>query len=126
MTTAAYGVRSLNADQRYLIWKYCHEQGEAWRKEHQAIQTDANRKRSEATKKQHAVSNPRAGEKSGSATNCRTTRRHKSEAAKAEASKTNRGAVARGDKLAKDRPDLAEAVRQGKMRPRQAQEQMKS
>ena len=84
MTTAAYGVRSLNADQRYLIWKYCHEQGEAWRKEHQAIQTEANRKRSEAQ-----IGIPKAKAKERSATICRTTLgRHKSKAAKAEETKS--------------------------------------
>lgn len=37
--------------------------------------------------------------------------------AKAEAAKVNPGAVARGDRLVKCRPDLAEKVRLGDMRP---------
>jgi len=45
--------------------------------------------------------------------------------AKAAASKTNPGAVARGDKLVKDRPDLAEKVRQGKMKPAAAHRELK-
>jgi len=45
--------------------------------------------------------------------------------AKAAASKTNTGAVARGDKLVKNRPDLAEKVRLGLMKPAEAHRQMK-
>lgn len=40
--------------------------------------------------------------------------------AKAAASKTNPGAVARGDKLVKERPDLAEEVRKGNTKPAEA------
>ena len=49
----------------------------------------------------------------------------KAEQAKATASKTNTGAVARGDKLAKDRPDLADQVRKGDIRPSEAHRQMR-
>jgi len=74
----------------------------------------ANRTRSEAAKEQHAVSNPRAGE-------ClvvrqsveQPERRDKGNQAKAALSKTNPGAVARGDKLAKERPDLPHFVANG-------------
>jgi hypothetical protein len=41
--------RDLSADQRYLIWKYCHEQGDAWQKQHEAIADKANQKRSGET-----------------------------------------------------------------------------
>ena len=44
---------------------------------------------------------------------------------KAAASKTNPGAVARGDKLVKERPDLAEKVRLGSIRPAVAYRQMR-
>ena len=45
--------------------------------------------------------------------------------AKAAASKTNVGAVARGDKLDRARPDLAEKVRLGTLRPAEAHKQMR-
>jgi len=48
-----------------------------------------------------------------------------SSTAKAKASKTNRGAVERGDALAKHRPDLAEQVRMGEMKPTEAYRTMK-
>jgi hypothetical protein len=44
---------------------------------------------------------------------------------KAAASKTNAGAVSRGDTLAKERPDLAEKVRMGKMKPAEARRRAK-
>ena len=51
--------------------------------------------------------------------------KHPEAKAKAAASKTNPGAVARGDKLAKERPDLADMVRLGLMKPAEAHRQMK-
>jgi len=42
--------RDLVAEQRYLIWKLCHEQSEAFQAEKRRIQEEANRKRSEAAK----------------------------------------------------------------------------
>jgi len=69
---------------------------------------EANAKRSEATKAQHEVSNPRAGETYGAATNSGATKRSKNNTAKASASGTNRGAVEKGETLRKNRPDLAE------------------
>jgi len=118
--------RDLNAEQRYLIWKFCAEQSEAWQAQQRRIREEANRKRSEAAKGQHAVSKPYAGEKMvvGQSvplpSDC-----HKTKEAAATASKTNPGAVARGDKLAKDRPDLAEKVRLGELKPSEAHRQAK-
>ena len=112
--------RDLVAEQRYLIWKFCNEQSDAWDIEKQRIADEANAKRS---KRQKGVSKTKASKRS--ATECRTTFDHKAHAAKATASKTNPGAVARGDKLAKDRPDLAEAVRHGKLKPAEAHRRMK-
>jgi len=115
--------RDLVAEQRYLIWKLCHEQSEAFQAEKRRIQEEANRKRSEAAKVQ-----PRAEtgvfqpvvEQSVPQPD-----RHKSKPSKAIASKTNPGAVARGDKLAKKRPDLADQVRKGEIKPAEAHRQMK-
>ena len=52
-------------------------------------------------------------------------RRDKGNQTKAAASKTNAGAVARGDRLAKERPDLAAKVRKGELKPTEAHRQMK-
>ena len=71
-------------------------------KQQQAIQDEANRKRS---KTQKGVSKAEAKERAG--TKCSRTSKQPERKAKAAASKTNPGAVARGDKLAKERPDLA-------------------
>ena len=124
--------RDLVAEQRYLIWKYCHEQSEAWQAEQRRIKEEANRKRSEAAKEQ-----PRIKTEDGktifavsqvdeqSVHPPERQKEAKERKAKAAASKTNPGAVARGDKLAKERPDLADMVRLGLMKPAEAHRQMK-
>jgi hypothetical protein len=68
------------------------------------IQAEANRKRSEAAKEQHKVSNPRVGESLVVRQSVAEPERHPGQQAKAAAAKVNMGAVARGDKLAKERP----------------------
>jgi hypothetical protein len=50
---------------------------------------------------------------------------NRAKVAKAAASKTNAGAVSRGDTLAKERPDLAEKVRMGEMKPAEARRRAK-
>ncbi|MFZ3118223.1 MAG: MT-A70 family methyltransferase [Variovorax sp.] len=126
--------RDLTADQRYLIWKDCSEHSAAWMAEQQRIQDEANRKRSEAAKVQHEVSNPRAGETvAEKPVQPQVVARpeteslvvaqvvpvpetaHKTREAKAAASKTNRGTVERMDRLVRDRPDLAEKVKVGEL-----------
>jgi len=42
--------RDLVGEQRYLIWKFCYEQSEAFKAKKKRIQEEANRKRSEAQK----------------------------------------------------------------------------
>jgi len=123
--------RDLVAEQRYLIWKHVHEHSDAWQAEQKRIQDEANAKRAEAAKAQENRANqhtkPEAVEvvpQSVAAPAKKTE--HKTSATKAAASKTNRGAVERGDKLAKERPDLAEQVRLGKIKPAAAYRQMKS
>ena len=106
-------------DQRYLIWKWLNEKSEAMQSEIKRIADEANKARSEAQ-----VGIPKA-EKQRAGTNCARTSKHPERQAKATASKTNAGAVARGDKLAKDRPDLEEKVRKGEMKPVEAHRQMK-
>lgn len=113
--------RDLVAEQRYLIWKHCNEQSEAWQSERQQITDEANAKRSETQK-----GVPKAEAKERAATQCRTTSdKHPGQSAKAAAAQVNLGAVARGDKLATERPDLAEDVRMGRIKPAAAHRQMK-
>jgi len=50
----------------------------------------------------------------------------KGESAKASLAGVNRGTVIRGDVLANERPDLAEKVRLGELRPAAAHRQMKN
>lgn len=112
--------RDLVADQRYLIWKHCHERSEEHRETQRRIAEEANRKRS---KTQKGV--PKEEAKERARTECPKTFAEPGKAAKAAASKTNPGAVARGDKLAKHRPDLAEKVRTGELKPAEAHRQMR-
>lgn len=125
--------RDMSAQQRYLIWKRLGERSAEFQAEIAKRKAEANKARSEAAKKQHETSNPRAGEKSGSATSCGDTKRdHEAEAAqksataKAKASKTNRGAVESMDQLDRKRPDLADQVAGGTMKPAQAMKQMRN
>lgn len=139
--------RDLVAEQRYLIWKFCHEHSESWLAEKRRIQDEANRKRSEATREQPRNADGTMGEKpvvqQSVALPVRSKSQRELEAeaitgcvledpvlrpatqAKAAASKTNAGAVQRGDVLANRRPDLAEKVRKGDIKPAEAHRQMK-
>ena len=110
--------RDLVAEQRFIIWDYCNGQSAAWQAEKARIQAEANRKRSEAAKAQHEVSKPRAGEHKPVMVVEHSVlppkpKNEPGKKAKATASKTNKGAVARGEKLIKKRPDLAEDLRVG-------------
>ena len=120
--------RDLVDEQRYLIWLECSRNSEAWQAERQKIADAANQRRSEAAKQQPRVDNgfgPKPKEQVVEhIVPLPAPDRHKSKPAKAAAAKVNIGAVARGDKLAKHRPDLAEAVRKGELRPAAAHRQL--
>lgn len=113
--------RDLVDEQRYLIWKQCNEKSEQWQSKHQQLVDEANEKRS---KTQIGISKADIIKKERRGTECSRTL-HPARKAKASASKTNPGAVLRGDKLVKERPDLAEQVRLGKMKPAEAHRQMR-
>lgn len=120
--------RDLVAEQRYLIWKFCNEHSNEFQRAKEQIKADADRKRSEAAKEQHEISNPRAGEKKVLVVQQSVAvpeDQHKATQAAAAMSQTNAGAVARGDKLAKQRPDLAMKVMQGEIKPVEAHRQMR-
>ncbi len=115
--------RDLADEQRYLIWKHCSEHSEEWQAEKDRIADEANEKRSVASKGNDSAAKER---KNGACTKCtRTVSKQPARKSKAAASKTNKGAVARGDMLAKERPDLAEQVRLGKMKPAEAHRRMR-
>lgn len=119
--------RDLVAEQRYLIWKLCHEQSEAFQSEKRRIQEEANRKRAEAAREQENRGNqymPKV-EVREHIVHIPAKSEQPERKAKAAASKTNPGAVARGDKLVKERPDLADQVRKGKIKPAEAHRLMK-
>lgn len=100
-----------------------HERSDAWQAEQQRIQDEANRKRAEAANERRGdggmleskpvVAQPVQVQE-------RRETPDKTRQAKATASKTNRGAVERGDKLANERPDLAEKVKNGDIAPSEA------
>lgn len=112
--------RDLVQEQRYLIWKFCNEQSESWLAKKRSIADEANRKRSAA---QSGV--PKSEIKERVRTECPKSFGEPGKQSKAAASKTNPGAVARGDLLASKRPDLAKAVMQGTIKPAEAHRQMK-
>jgi N6-adenosine-specific RNA methylase IME4 len=97
--------RDITDDKRYLIWKKKCEKSEAWEAQKTAIHAEANRKRSES---QAGI--PKSEMKERACTTSSRTSGQPERIAKAEASRTNRGAVARGDVLAENRPDLADRV----------------
>lgn len=118
--------RDLVEEQRYLIWKFCHEQSESFQAERQRIADEANRKRSEKIKEQPRSDDGKMCDKPVVQQSVvPTVDRRKGQQAKAVASNTNPGAVQRGDKLAKSRPDLAQKVMRGELKPAEAHRQMK-
>ncbi len=114
--------RDLTQDQRYLIWKSCTQKSGAWQAEQQQLRQRANRARSESQKgipKPRATERPAAGcGRSSSAP------RGRGSAIRAAASKTNRGAVERMDRLQRERPDLADKVRTGEVTSAEAMRQV--
>jgi hypothetical protein len=117
--------RDLVAEQRYLIWKHCHEHSAELQAELQRLVDEANAKRSAAAKKRSRTDEGTFEPVAEQCDQPLEKKEAKERKTKATDSKTNPGAVARGDKLAKDRPDLAEKVRTGEMKPSEAHRQMK-
>lgn len=120
--------RDLVEEQRYLIWKFCHEQGEGWQNEQGRIREEGNQARSEAMKgvPYAGKGKVRKSEKVvGHNAQLLSGGRDKARQAKAKASGTGAAAVKRGDTLAAKRPDLAEKTRTGQLKPAEAHRQMK-
>lgn len=121
--------RDLVSEQRYLIWRHVNEKSEEWQAKQAAIRAEANRKRAEAMtdmpyapagesrKPQKVVDQ---NEQPLTAPKVAVARNEK-----AKAANVNPSTVARADTLATKRPDLAEKVRRGEMKPAQAHRTMK-
>jgi hypothetical protein len=100
--------RDLTQDQRYLIWKSCSQRSGEWDAIHEHLQERANASRSETLK----------GNAQGTPTVCgqtSTNSRNRGSIELATASKTNRGSVERMERLHRERPDLAEQLKDGKI-----------
>jgi N6-adenosine-specific RNA methylase IME4 len=124
--------RDLAQDQRYLIWKECSEQSEAWQAEVARIKAEADQKRAAATKAQprtedgmRLAAKPQVVPQPVGTPAQPKVDKNKTTAAKAKTSKTNRGTVERMDMLAARRPDLAEKVKTGEMKSAAAIRAMK-
>jgi N6-adenosine-specific RNA methylase IME4 len=117
--------RDLKTDQRFAIWKTAVKESGELQKQVAAIEAEANRKRSEATKKQPRTED--GARLAGSATSSGSTRKpkHTQAEAMAVASHTNRGTVERMNQLETARPDLFEKVQQGELTGTAAMRQMK-
>lgn len=117
----------------FQVPKNFHEHSEAWLAEKRRIADEANRKRvvSMQGNQNASKAEPKQEEETvvqqsvGSLSADKPNHTPPATTAKAAASKTNAGAVQRGDLLEKKRPDLAEKVRKGEMKPAEAHRQMK-
>lgn len=118
--------RDLVDEQRYLIWADVAEHSAEWQAAQQAIRDEANRKRSEAAKERERAEDGTLvpGPVLQHSVAVLDSDPHPGLTTKAAASKTNKGAVARGDKLRKKRPDLAAKVKTGEMKPADAHREM--
>lgn len=124
--------RDLTQAQKYLCWKLKEEKSAEWRVRVEKIHKEGDRKRSEAAK-EGKVGRAAAKEAlfSGGSL-CSTTERdegaiesRRATTAKAEAASVDIGTVKRMDTLATHRPDLAEKVRTGEMKPAEGIRNMK-
>jgi len=147
--------RDLVAEQRYLIWRFCHEQKEEFQSAKRRIAENANLRRGAAIqgreRKENGTLKANYVVQRNTAPECDAIEQsvemrngepvteqnvpsldispkedHPAKKLKAKLSKTNAGAVSRGDLLATVRPDLAERVRMGTMKPAEAHRQMKN
>jgi ParB family chromosome partitioning protein len=108
--------RDLTKDQRYLIWKSCSKRSGEWDAIHKRVQERANQSRSKL-KKIHDRPSTDCGHSSAAP-------RGRGSTELATASKTNRGAVERMERLQRERPDLAEQLKEGKISSADAMRQI--
>ncbi len=111
-------VWAVNAERRHLppgqkaVIKILQlKQSETWRQAQMARIKEADRRRSEATREQHTISNPRRGESSGPVSCDTAPKRERDDIA--QATQVSTATVARACALVSKRPDLAEKVASG-------------
>lgn len=119
--------RSITKEQKALIWLKKNERSGEWEAKQKLIEEEANQKRSEAATQRSRKKDGTLA--SSGSTTCATTGSRKNhevgQEARAKASKTNRGAIARAEVLRKERPDLAQEVMMGRMKMAAALRQAK-
>jgi hypothetical protein len=125
--------RDLNAEQRVLIWEHCMAHSAAWQDEQQRIKDAGNTRRSQATALRLRTAQgtllpeakPVAGHIDPRLAGKQRGGPHKTRQAKAQATQTSPSVVKRVETLKKHRPDLADKVRSGDMKPAAAHRQMR-
>ena len=127
--------RDLSEDQRYIIWKECAENDEAWKAEQKRIADAANKARADAVKARERKPDGTLAS-SSAATTCGATGQDKPKQEdkpktkrgadkKATSANVNRGTVERNDYLQKNRPDLYGKVKAGELTSSKAYTQAK-
>jgi N6-adenosine-specific RNA methylase IME4 len=123
--------RDLVQDQRYLIWKRCGQGAANWKAEH-----EKTAERKSVAKSADVKTQPRAETgkflKAVSATTCgengrdyKAEQTKKTSTAVAKEAGVNRGSVERMDRFDKERPDLADKVASGELKPTEAVRRMR-
>lgn len=118
--------RDLADVQRALIKLACDEGSAKWKKKHNEIKEEGNRKRAEATKEQHTKSKPYAGEKMvvDHSEPLPSDKKHVAREARAAEAHVSSSTMARAEFIAKQ-PEIAKKVIAGEIKPAEAIRQIK-
>lgn len=117
--------RDLSQDQRAQIFIFVADQSDEWEAIQRKIADKANQKRSEAAKDRTRTEAGTFQPAPVVEQSVPPVDRHKAKHAKASSAGVNAGAIARAESLAAARPDLAEKVRAGDLKPTEARRQVK-
>ena len=113
--------RDLSQDQRAQIWLFVNTHSDEWEQAKQSIDKEANRKRSEKAKAQPRTDRGFAEKKQVVGHfDPPPAKEHKTRQKAAAAASVGPSAVKRAEALAAARPDLAEKVRTGEVKPAEA------
>ncbi len=113
--------RDLSERQRAQIFIHVERHGDRWREAREKTQEAANRKRSRAAKERERDEQGKL--KASGCTKGTTTGEAVERKSKAAAAGTGTGAIAKAEALENKRPDLAEQVRAGAIKPAEADRQ---
>lgn len=124
--------RDLVNEQKAIIHVLCAQGSEKWAREQEQIRAAANAARSEKAQQQPRETTPAGDTRFGSQVADQNdpppgqgADRHPSRAALAKDAGVSPGAIGRAQRLVKERPDLAQKVALGEIRPMEAVRQMK-